>query len=295
MKNLPPLSHIPAFEAAARFESFVRAAELLGITPTAVSQHVRALEDWLGTPLFVRKARGVRLTKEGHLFAASCQTAIREIRDGAAQVSAQKTKHKVSLACQPSVVSLWLTSRLPQFMEQYPDIQVSIVYPFGARTPHEVGADLLICHGKTLPAHGEKILDAATRPTCSAEYLKRTGPFEGPTALLSARLLHDETEDAWQQWFGQYNIALPSASAPVFGDFNLLIGSILAGHGVGLCPTTLIERDLAAGNLVVLSDDAIDEDKFYWLVGSDSLSEDGALLRQWLLDQAALAPAPAVK
>lgn len=294
MKNLPPLSHIPAFEAAARFQSFVRAAELLGITPTAVSQHVRALEEWLGTPLFVRKARGVRLTKEGHLFAASCQTAIREIRDGAAQVSAQKTKRKVSLACQPSVVSLWLTSRLPHFMEQYPDIQVSIVYPFGARTPHEVGADLLICHGKTPPTHGEKILDAATRPTCSAEYLKQAGPFESPTALLGARLLHDETEDAWQQWFGQYDTPLPSTSAPVFGDFNLLIGSILAGHGVGLCPTTLIERDLATGNLVVLFDDAIDEDKFYWLVGSDGLSEDGALLRQWLLDQAMAATATAV-
>lgn len=286
MKNLPPLSHIPAFEAAARFESFVRAAQDLGITPTAVSQHVRALEDWLGTPLFIRKARGVRLTREGQQFAASCQSAIREISDSATQISVQKTKRKVSLACQPSVVSLWLTSRLPHFMEQHPDIQVSIVYPFGARTPREVGADLLICHGKTPPAHGEKLLDATTRPTCSAEYLKQEGRFESPPALLNARLLHDETEDAWQQWFGQYDITLPGASAPVFGDFNLLIGSILAGHGVGLCPTTLIERDISAGNLVVLFDDAIDEDKFYWLVGSDELSTDGALLRQWLLDQA---------
>ena len=285
MKDIPPLSHIPAFEAAARFESFVRAAKALGITSTAVSQHVRALEDWLGTSLFIRKARGVQLTRQGQQFASSCHIAIREIKDAAAQVSPQKTKRKVSLACQPSVVSLWLTNRLPDFMERYPEIQVSIVYPFGATTPEEVGADLLIRHGKTPEQSAEKLLSAATRPTCAKSYLEKTGPFAGPDALMGARLLHDETEDAWRSWFRKHGLELSGDSAPVFGDFNLLISSIQAGHGIGLCPTSLIESDIATGNLVVLSEDAADTDKYYWLIGAHTLSPDAELLRQWLRDQ----------
>ena len=285
MKDIPPLSHIPAFEAAARFESFIRAAKALGITSTAVSQHVRALENWLGTPLFVRKARGVQLTREGREFADSCQNALREIRDGAERVSPQNTKRKVGLACQPSVVSLWLTSRLPDFMERHPEIQVSIVYPFGATTPEEVGADLLIRHGTTPDRTAEKLLSAATRPTCAKSYLEKAGPLDGPVAIRDARLLHDETEDAWRLWFRQYGLELPGGNAPVFGDFNLLISSIQAGHGIGLCPTALIESDIASGNLVVLSEDAADTDKYYWLIGAHALSSDAELLRQWLRDQ----------
>lgn len=287
MKDIPPLSHIPAFEAAARFESFARAAKELGITSTAVSQHIRALEDWFGTPLFIRKARGVQLTKQGQQFASTCQTAIREIANSAAQISPKKTKRKVSLACQPSVVSLWLTNRLPDFMERHPDIQVSIVYPFGAAMPEEVGADLLIRHGTIPDQAAEKILSAETRPTCARSYLEKDGPFNEPSALLQARLLHDETEEAWRQWLRQYDLDLPSGSAPVFGDFNLLISSIQAGYGIGLCPTSLIEQDISEGKLVVLSEDATDKDKYYWLIRAQSLSDDAEMLRQWLRDQAA--------
>lgn len=101
MKDIPPLSHIPAFEAAARFESFVRAAKALGITSTAVSQHVRALEDWLGTSLFIRKARGVQLTRQGQQFASSCHIAIREIKDAAARVSRKRPNAKLVLPANP--------------------------------------------------------------------------------------------------------------------------------------------------------------------------------------------------
>ncbi|MCC9620286.1 LysR family transcriptional regulator [Thalassospira sp. MA62] len=280
------MSHIRAFETAARHQNFVRAADELGITPTAVSQHVRALEDWLGVALFERQARGVRLTDKGDVFAQSCSRAIIDIANAAADISRKDTKRKISLACQPSIVSLWLAPRLPDFIDQHPDIQVSIVYPMGARHPDEVGADLLIQYGYKAPATGEKFLNAATRPTCAPSYCDRVGTLETPASLMNAHLLHDETESAWHQWFAAHDLVLASGNAPVFADFNLLVSSVLAGHGIGLCPTALIESDIAAGNLIVLSEDAINQDKFYWLIAADNPSPDVQLLHNWLMKQA---------
>lgn len=284
--TLPPLTHLRAFEAAARHGSFLRAAAELGMTPAAVSQHVKALEAWMGLALFDRHPRGVTLTAAGQDFGAACQRGLEEIARAAARLTGSSRGRRVSLACQPSIVSLWLAHRLPRFRAANPDIQVSIVYPLGARTPEDAGSDLLIGHGLRPDRPADAILSAATRPIAAPAYLDRSGPLTTPEALLRAELLHDATEDAWRGWFGDHRLVMPQGTGPIFADFSLLVSSVLAGLGVGLCPVALVEDQLRSGALSVVSDHASDTAKDYWLISRPRPSPEAELMRRWLMDEA---------
>lgn len=285
--KLPPLPTLRAFEAAARRESFLQAATELGMTAAAVSQHVKALEDWLGLALFERRPRGVRLTADGRDLGAACSEGLGHIARAVERLTIRRSGLRVSLACKPSVVNHWLGPRLPRFRAAHPEIQVTVVYPLGALTPEEAGADLLIRHGTRPPGRAEHILDAATRPTCSPSYLERYGPITTPADLMKQHLLHDATEAAWQSWLAERGIEGPTPAGPLYADFNLLVSSVLSGLGIGLCPTALISDHLAAGTLTVLFDNAADEDKAYWLLSGADLSEPAAVLREWLLEESA--------
>lgn len=285
--KLPPLPTLRAFEAAARRESFLQAATELGMTAAAVSQHVKALEDWLGLALFERRPRGVRLTADGRELGAACSEGLGHIARAVERLTIRRSGLRVSLACKPSVVNHWLGPRLPRFRATHPQIQVSVVYPLGALTPEEAGTDLLIRHGTRPPGRAEHILDAATRPTCSPCYLERHGPITTPADLMKQHLLHDATEAAWERWLTARGIEGSTPAGPLYADFNLLVSSVLSGLGIGLCPTALISDHLAAGTLTVLFDNAADEDKAYWLLSGADLLKPAAVLREWLLEESA--------
>ncbi|EHS51739.1 transcriptional regulator, LysR family [Rhizobium sp. PDO1-076] len=285
--KLPPIASLRAFEAAARRQSFRHAGDELGMSAAAVSQHVKSIEDWLGLPLFERRPRGVQLTAQGRELGEACSEGLGHIAITVERLLGRSGQKRVSLACQPSMVTHWLAPRLPAFRAAHPDIQVSIVYPLSARTPEEAGADLLIRHGTQPDRPATAILGAATRPTCSTDYLQRVGPISKPSDLLAADLLHDETEAAWSTWLTRQGLKPPADTGPIFADFNLLVSSVLAGLGIGLCPTELVAKQIDDGHLTVLFDQAIDEDKFYWLLEAQGLSESGRLLQAYLLRQTA--------
>jgi LysR family glycine cleavage system transcriptional activator len=284
--TLPPLSGIRAFEAAARKQNFRQAAAELGMTPAAVSQHVRALEDWLGVALFERSARGVKLTAAGQEFGTSVTSGLGEIETAVDRIKGRTKRTTVRLACLPSVVSHWLAPRLSEFRRAHPGISVSISYAANAQNPEEASADLLIQHGIMPQEDAHTILSAATRPTCAPDYLRRNGMPATEAALSGADLLHDETPLAWQRWFGEHVLPTPSFAGPIFADFNLLLSSVTAGLGVALCPTALIAPELAEGRLVVLFERASDLDRFYWLKARDDLGYEASLMRDWLIAQA---------
>lgn len=285
--KLPPLAAVRAFETAARLESFARAAEELGTTAAAVSQHVRALEAWLGQPLFDRRPRGVALTDEGRTFSAEVSRGLGIIAVAAMRLKAGPKHETVKLACLPSIVTHWLGPRLPAFRRQHPEIQVSISYAGNRATRAEdTKADLLICHGDKPQPDARKILSAQTRAAASPAFLAAKGPFEHPSDLLQAELLHDETVDGWRRWFETAGVHGRITSGPIFADFTLLRSSLLAGLGLGLCPLALIEEDLAEGRLQLLFDHGSDLDRAYWLVEGRPLPAAAVIMRDWLLQEA---------
>ncbi len=282
MKNFP-LASLRAFEAAARHESFIKAADELNLKSAGISQHVRAMENWLRVPLFLRHSRGVTLTAAGREFGAAVTHALGHIEVAAGQLRLEANSRPVSIACIPSMAARWLIPQLPRLRATYPEIRINIVYALDARTPEAADADLLICHGLRPGASAIRLLNAETRPTCSAEYLTRHGPFHAPADLLACEILHDETTDAWARWFSGAGIHSAPKAGPVFADFNLMIGSLISSQGVGLCPTALITEEIAAGTLVSLFERASDMDKAYWLSEAKGLSREARMLRDWLL------------
>ncbi|MBW9051170.1 LysR substrate-binding domain-containing protein [Rhizobium mesosinicum] len=282
MRNLP-LASLRAFEAAARHESFVRAAAELNLQPAGISQHVKAMENWLRISLFLRHSRGVTLTAAGKEFGAAVTHALAHIEVAARQLRPEANSRPVSVACIPSMAVRWLIPQLSRLRAAYPDIKINIVYALDAKTPEAAGADLLICHGIRPSAGATKLLNAETRPTCSAEFLARHGPFHKPSDLLACDILHDETTDAWARWLSAVGIRSAPKAGPVFADFNFMIGSLISGQGVGLCPTALITDELVAGVLVSLFEQASDTDKAYWLIEAKGLSREAKTLRDWLL------------
>ncbi|CUX12772.1 LysR family transcriptional regulator [Agrobacterium genomosp. 13] len=280
--KLPPLATLRAFEAAARRASFSLAAQELGMTATAVSQHVRNLEAWLGVALFERHARGVRLTPAGQEFGITVSDGLRQIASGAQRIRRGSDGMTVRLASLPSVVAHFLTPRLPRFRALHPQIQVSISYYIGGNDQ----PDLSIIHGPTPAQKAVALFSAETRPTCAPAYLAKSGPFDDASSLLQAELLHDHSETAWRNWLATADLSLPKTTGPIFADFNLLVTALKAGQGIGLCPTALLGDEIADGQLSVLSDRAADTDKYYWLIEADEMTAPARILSDWLVAEA---------
>ncbi|MCZ7463722.1 LysR family transcriptional regulator [Rhizobium rhizogenes] len=281
--KLPPLATLRAFESAARKQSFSLAAQELGMTATAVSQHVRNLEAWLGVALFDRHARGVRLTPAGREFGITVSGGLRQIASGAERIRRGRDRMTVHLASLPSVVAHFLTPRLPRFRALHPDIQVSISYAGG---DHTVEADLSIIHGAAPAQKAVALFSAETRPTCAPAYIAKSGPFDDESSLCQAELLHDDGETAWRDWLATFHLPLPHSAGPIFADFNLLVTALKAGQGIGLCPTALLRDEITEGQLTVLFNRAADTDKYYWLIEAEEMSASSRLLSDWLLTEA---------
>ncbi|SOC93381.1 DNA-binding transcriptional regulator, LysR family [Rhizobium sp. AN5] len=281
--KLPPLATLRAFEAAARRSSFSLAAQELGMTATAVSQHVRNLETWLGVPLFERHARGVRLTPAGQEFGITVSGGLLQIASGAARIRQGRDRITVRLASLPSVVAHFLTPRLPRFRALYPDIQVSISY---SGRNDATQPDLSITHGARPAQKAVALFSAETRPTCAPAYATKSGPFDDVSSLPRAELLHDATETAWRDWLAAAGLFLFQGTGPIFADFNLLVTALKAGHGIGLCPTALLRDEIADGQLTVLFDRAADADKYYWLIEAEEMTASARLLSDWLIAEA---------
>jgi LysR family glycine cleavage system transcriptional activator len=278
-----PLPPLRAFDAAARHESFVKAATELHLTAAGISQHVRTVEEWMGIPLFTRYRRGVVLTPAGRELGEAVRHGLTHIDIAAQQLKRAGQSRPVSVACIASVATRWLIPRLPCFRTAHPEIRINIVYALDARTPEAAGADILIRHGVKPATPATELVDAWTRPTCSPEFLASHGPFDRPEALLNTELLHDETIEAWDRWFSVAGVRSSPKAGHVFADFTLMFGSVIGGQGVGLCPTTLIRDEIAAGSLVTLFETASDQNKAYWLIEAQDLSDEAATLRDWLL------------
>ena len=111
-----------------------------------------------------------------------------------------------------------------------------------------------------------RLFSRAIRPVCSPHYLRQGASFDTPESLLSATLLHDETKDAWNNWFYAAGVSTKEElPGPIFQDFNLLVTAAIAGHGVALCPVDVFREDVSKGDLLVLSDIEALEDQYYFL------------------------------
>lgn len=250
--RLPSLNALRAFEAAVRCESFVKAAEELGVTAGAVTQQIRQLEAWLGFPLFRRLAQSVlpteaalaalpRLTRGFDMLAQ----AVQGLRDSDAE-------RAFSIAALPCIAQLWLSPRLVEMQRRWPYLHVSISAmeqpPDPRREPH----DLAIFYREpgTVPDGVCVPQEDSILPVCSPAM---AGTIRELRDLAGRTLLHDAVWRAdWSRWlaFAGASAEIDPARGPSFSLYSLALDAALSGSGVLMGRSSLIAGHLREGRLI---------------------------------------------
>lgn len=249
---LPPMSLLCAFEASARHQSFTAAAAELHLTQSAVSRQIRALEERLGTELFVRERQTVRLSAAGQAYAQEIRAALVRISNATLGFRTNPQGGSLNLAILPTFGTRWLAPRLPQFFSAHPGITINLTTRLSQFDFQLEAVDAAIHFG--LPnwpgAELEFLMSETVVPACSAAVLAQH-QFAQPQDLLSAPLLHLASRpDAWHRWFEHQGCHTAETPGMLFDQFATAAQAATSGVGVALLPAFLIERELASGELV---------------------------------------------
>ncbi|KMO38484.1 transcriptional regulator [Methylobacterium tarhaniae] len=251
-RSLPPLNAMRAFEAAARLGSFKDAAGELGVTQGAISQHVRLLEDWLGSRLFERHNRRIAMTAAARAYLAGIGPALDRIADATARFG--RDDQAVLRVNAPATFALrWLVPRLAPFQDAHPGVRVRLetsnASPESLRDPFDV-----IIRGGPDTFYGyvaSPFLSEMRVPVCSPALLDRL-PLRTCDDLERHTLLHTlSLPRLWNDWLARAGRAgLEPAATLVLDHFYLTLQAALDGLGVAMGPTALVAEDLAQGRLV---------------------------------------------
>lgn len=252
-RQLPPLNALRVFEAAARLESFSRAAEVLHVTHGAVSRQMQQLEDWLGRPLFERRHRGVTLTTAGQEYLREVMPGLERIEEATLRQLAKNPRGVLRVNAPATFTLRWLIPRLAAFHTQHPHLEIQL-----SSSNEDVGSlretfDLVIRGGPRLWKGyvGHEFLTEHRLPVCSPAVFAAL-PLKEPADLRKHTLLHTSSQpDAWSEWLELAGVPrLQAKSTVTFDHFYLTLQAALDGLGVAMGPMLLVAEDLAAGRLV---------------------------------------------
>ena len=265
---LPSLAALRAFEAAARHESYTRAAEELGVTQGAVSRQVRDLETALGLRLFRREGRAVRLSPAGQALADELADDLTRLTGTIARaITAGRQATLLSIAVLPTFAARWLIPRLPDFRAQHPGVELDLTSrsdPFDLRRDR---CDIAIHFGRP------EWPGAQLRPLCPEDLVAVAAPalvdrhaIAAPADLFRVPLLHLASRPhLWERFRDAHAEGAGALPGMRMDQFAMIIAAACAGLGAALLPTYLIEDELTSGRLVRVADGPVSEGEAYWL------------------------------
>ncbi len=251
-----PLNALRAFEAAGRHGSFLRAAEELSVTPGAIAQQIKKLEDWVGGPLFQRHAQGVSLTDLGMRALPHMTSAFDSLGLAAQELRREVGTATIRIAALPAIAQLWLSPRLSDLHRMLPDVDLSI-HALDICPPLNRGAFDLSVYPSDLalqPQGQTRVLAQNALLPVAAPDLAKT--ISRPEDLQSASLLHDLAwRDDWETWLKAQMIdGVETARGPTHSLYSIAIERCIEGDGVLIGHSALIERPLRQGQLVAVFD-----------------------------------------
>ncbi|WP_409488222.1 LysR substrate-binding domain-containing protein [Pseudomonas promysalinigenes] len=251
--DLPPLRAIQAFEQTARFGNLARAAEVLDLTPSAVSHQLAKLEALIGRQLFVRAARGVSLTPVGEQYLKDISGLLHSL-----EMATERAASDVSLDClrlhsSPSFGLLWLMPRLQAFRSSHPDIQINLSCSYESLHFSRDKIDVDIRHGHpNWPSYEVRTVRHETFAVLAAPSLLARYPVTQAADLFERDLILSEaTLLKWPAWFAQHGLARPEHPYALSFDRSYMTLEA-ASHGLGFAleSTLLAQKYLASGALV---------------------------------------------
>lgn len=268
----PPLNALRAFEAAARLGGFTAAADELSVTPGAISQHIKLLEDWAGASLFERRSQGVVLSVLGVAVVDEFTAAFDCLGDAVRSLRAGSRQSTINIAALPSVAQLWLSPRLPAIRAALTSHKLSIT---ALETPPNLSRemfDISVFLGQPTNAETEVILQKdMIFPVCSPEIASR---LENPADLANEVWLYDALwRDDWACWA---DIVAPDLArppdGPSFSLYSIAVEEAKNGAGVLMGHQVLVDALLISGDLVAPFDQQVPSGKSLYL----NLAREGA-------------------
>lgn len=288
---LPSLNAIRTFEAVARRNSFTRAAEELNVTQSAASRLVRSLEDYLQVPLFKRQSRRIELTDQGRFYNELVRNSLELIEAGTIElISSKDGMGTLSIGMLPTFGTKWLVPRLPTFQRQHPEISINIISSDGELnfTKERIDVAIRFGHGDWPDAIVDPLMGEDIIVVCSPMLMDGDHPLVTHEALHHHRLIrHSTRPGSWEHWFRSVGINPDSYLwGPSLEHFFMIVQAAVAGLGVALVPSFLVESELKSGELIAPFTDKIAGPGAYYLITSAAKAElpRVKLFRHWLLE-----------
>lgn len=299
LRKLPPLKAIKAFEAVARNSSVTKAASELLVTPAAVSQQIKILEQYFGRPLFRRLAQGLVPTEEARHFLSHVSRALESLLTASEHMKRIEHAGTVRISVLPSLANCWLAPRIGQFNRRFPNLELIIVSDIAPVAFGRDGYDLAIRYGSG-PYPGLRVdllMNELLFPVCAPRLL-REGGLKKPVDLISQCLLHEmvapqypsiEPWLGWQPWLDQWGIHREECTNNIrMTDTSAILGAVEAGCGIAIGRSRLMTRQLDSGHLIAPFEGRHLSNMSYLIVSPPDLAEltPVTAVREWLLEEA---------
>lgn len=235
-RNIPPLQYLLGFEAAARLESFSKAAEELGLSASAISHEMRLLEERIGQPLFIRQGRAIWLTDAGRDYQRTVMQSLEQLEGGFRRLEPFRKPGSVVIYCESDFASRWLLPRLFDLKRAVPNCEPWIDTSGKPVNFENLEVSIAIMRGRSTNdiTPTKDLFEDLLVPVASPKLLQRR--LQKPELLLKQYLIHDERPEGWNEWFEAVGLPhIDTSSGLDFSDREMALRASEAGHGVALC------------------------------------------------------------
>ncbi len=288
-RDLPSLNAVRAFEAAARLQSFSRAADELSVTQSAVSRQIQKLEAELGQPLFARNGPHLKLTDRGREYYGVVQEGLGVIKRGTERLF-RHAAPVLTITATPSVITNWLVPRIADFERRHAGTALHLnsstaMVDFAVSPNIDIG--IRFGKGRWPNVSADMLVDDIIFPVCRADVAQR---LKQPSDLLREQLLTESPSwDLWADWFAAAGIAhSPPRPVRLSDDFYVQLQATMLGRGITLARGLLVADELRESRVVCpFPIAAASRLQYYVVCHPDRHGETGiTALRGWLLDAA---------
>ncbi len=300
MRSIAHLNALRAFEASARHQSFSLAAQELNVTPAAVGQLVRTLEDWLGSPLFVRSTSGrARLvtTEVAEQALPDIRAGLERLAVGLERLRSGSAGGVLTVTVSPAFAAKWLLPRIERFQAAWPetDLRLDTSLKPVDFVAQRIDVGVRYGRGQWPGLAAEKLMDEEVYPVC-APALLATATLQAPGDLRGQVLIHDQSVDtstgfaSWQAWLRHAGVqGVPTDRGLRINNSAAVLQAAIDGQGVALARSVMAHDDLAAGRLVRLFPQVRLESTlaYYVVYRPECIAQPKvAAFRDWLLREA---------
>jgi LysR family glycine cleavage system transcriptional activator len=281
---------LQTFVAVARAGKMKQAAQDLALTPGAVSQRIRQLEEAAGRRLFTRTSTGVELSTAGEGMFTALAEPFRAIEAVDNELDAPSSR-RVTVSTMPSFAAAWLVPRLAMFAQCYPDIEIAVEAGTRPVDLKREPIDLAIRHGlgKYPGLESTWLVAPELIVVASPDLLRDRAPLKRPADCLAFPLLHDFNRQDWPLWFEAHGVDAPHAQkGPAFSESHLIVRAAVAGQGLALVRDVYTNDDLRSRRLVKALTAKWPLEFAYYAVATAEAMQKPAVrrFRDWLVEEA---------